>query len=113
MTFAKNGEKRKLRSRLPASDAFYLRAGASPFLILAVASRDLPLDYGLQPVAIVFAERRELKWLPVPRHRRQHLGIPDNAAFGRKKHQFADCSGLYRPLQTEQASGHRDNFQLR
>jgi len=47
---------------------------------------ELPFNNRLQPVMILFEKRGELKWLAVPGHWRQHLGLARNAAVITEEH---------------------------
>jgi hypothetical protein len=86
-----------------------------PFLLFhfAVGDGELPFDNCLQAVMILFGKRGEFKWLAVPSHRGQHLGIACYAAIAAEEHQLSDHARLHRALQAQEAAGYGNYLQLR
>jgi hypothetical protein len=86
-----------------------------PFLLFhfAVGDGELPFDNRLQAVMILFGKRGEFKWLAVPSHRGQHLGIACYAAIAAEEHQLSDHARLHRALQAQEAAGYGNYLQLR
>src|SRR5436305_11128383 len=62
---------------------------------------------------ILFGKRGEFKWLAIPSHRRQHLGVACYAAIAAEEHQLSDHARLHRSLQAQEAAGYGNYLQLR
>jgi GNAT superfamily N-acetyltransferase len=86
-----------------------------PFLLFhfAVGDGELPFDNCLQAVMILFGKRGEFKWLAIPSHRGQHLGVACYAAIAAEEHQLSDHARLHRALQAQEAAGYGNYLQLR
>jgi hypothetical protein len=61
----------------------------------------------------LFGKRGEFKWLAIPSHRGQHLGVACYAAIAAEEHQFSDHARLHRALQAQEAAGYGNYLQLR